>query len=80
MNNFMKHIGKHGDRRVVILWRQVPREDHMCLLIYPDTIPAHWQQAVQSVLESDIGQQAEDFADALHRNYLPDGRVILQTY
>jgi hypothetical protein len=75
----MKHIGKHGDRRVVILWRQVPREDHMCLLIYPDTIPAHWQQAVQSVLESDIGQQAEDFADALHRNYLPDGRVILQT-
>ena len=79
MNNFMKHIGKHGDRRVVILWRQVPREDHMCLLIYPDTIPAHWQQAVQSVLESDIGQQAEDFADALHRNYLPDGRVILQT-
>lgn len=79
MNNFMKHIGRHGDRRVVILWRQVPREDHMCLLIYPDTIPAHWQQAVQSVLESDIGQQAEDFADALHRNYLPDGRVILQT-
>lgn len=79
MNNFMKHVGRHGDRKVVILWRQVPQEDHMCLVIYPETIPAHWQQAVQSVLESDIGQQAEDFADALHRNYLPDGRVILQT-
>lgn len=75
----MKHVGRHGDRKVVILWRQVPQEDHMCLVIYPETIPAHWQQAVQSVLESDIGQQAEDFADALHRNYLPDGRVILQT-
>ena len=79
MSNFIKHVGKHGDRKVVVLWRQVPREDHMCLLIYPETIPAHWQQAVQSVLESDVGQQAEDFADALHRNYLPDGRVILQT-
>jgi hypothetical protein len=31
------------------------------------------------VLESDVGQQAENFADALHRSLLPDGRVILGT-
>jgi hypothetical protein len=28
---FMKHVGKHGDRKVCILFRQVPGEDHMCL-------------------------------------------------
>ena len=78
-SNFIKHVGKHGDRRVCVLYRQVPGEDHMCLLIYPDTIPAHWQQAIQSVVESDAGQQAEELADALHRNLLPDGRAILQT-
>jgi hypothetical protein len=76
---FTKFIGKHGDRRVCVLFRQVPGEDHMCLIIYPDTIHAHWQDAIQKVLESDLCQQGEEFADALHRNYFPDGRPILET-
>jgi hypothetical protein len=61
------------------MFRQVPGEEHMALIIYPETLQAHWQQAVQSVLESDIAQQSEELADALHRNFLPDGRPILQT-
>lgn len=76
---FVKHVGKHGDRKVCIMFRQVPGEEHMALIIYPETLPAHWQQAVQSVVESDIAQQSEELADALHRNFLPDGRPILQT-
>lgn len=76
---FMKHVGKHGDRKVCVLFRQVPGEDHMCLIIYPETIQVVWQDAVQKVLESDMGQQAEQLADALHRSYLPDGRPILET-
>lgn len=75
----MKHVGKHGDRKVCILYRQVPGDDHMCLVIYPETLHAHWQDAVQKVLESEIGQAAEEFSDALHRSYLPDGRPILET-
>jgi hypothetical protein len=51
----------------------------MCLVIYPDVLAAHWEDAVMRVLESDVGQQAEQFADALHRSLLPDGRVILCT-
>jgi hypothetical protein len=76
---FMKHVGKHGDRKVCILFRQVPGEDHMALVIYPETLQAHWQQAIQKVVESDIAQQADELADALHRNFLPDGRAILTT-
>ena len=76
---FMKHVGKHSDRKVCVLFRQVPGEDHMCLIIYPETIQVVWQDAVQKVLESDMGQQAEQLADALHRSYLPDGRPILET-
>ena len=76
---FMKHVGKHGDRKVCVLFRQVPGEDHMCLLVYPETIQVVWQDAIQKVLESDMGQQAEQLADALHRSYLPDGRPILET-
>ena len=76
---FVKFVGKHSDRRVCVLFRQVPGEDHMCLLIYPDQIHAHWQDAVQKVIESDIGQQADELANAMHRSLLPDGRPILET-
>ena len=76
---FMKHIGRHGDRKVAVLFREVPNEEHMCLVIYPDTLPAPWESAIMKVLESDVGQQSEQFADALHRSLLPDGRVILGT-
>jgi hypothetical protein len=51
----------------------------MCLVIYPENLLAHWQDAIQRALESDIGQQAEELADALYRTLLPDGRPILQT-
>ena len=76
---FMKHVGKHGDRKVCIMFRQVPGEEHMALIIYPETLHAHWQDSIQKALESDVAQQSEELADALHRAYLPDGRPILQT-
>ena len=77
--NFIKHVGKNGDRKVLVLYRQVPGEDHMCLVIYPEVLNAAWQDTIQRVVESDIGQQAEELADALHRSLFPDGRPILQT-
>jgi hypothetical protein len=61
---FMKHVGKHGDRKVCILFRQVPGEDHMCLVIYPEVLPAHWQDSIQKALESEAAQQSEELADA----------------
>jgi hypothetical protein len=79
MAAFLKHVGKQGDRKVCVLFRQVPNEDHMCLVIYPEVLPAHWHDSIMKVLESDVGQQANEFADALHRSYLPDGRPILET-
>jgi len=77
--SFIKHVGKHSDRKVAILWKTVPNEEHMCLVIYPEVLPAPWHDTIMKVLESDVGQQAEEFADALHRSMLPDGRVILET-
>lgn len=74
---FLKHIGKHGDRKIVIIFRQLPGDEHMCLCIYPDLLPSHWHDTIMKVLESPVGQAAEEFADALHRNLLPDGRNIL---
>jgi hypothetical protein len=73
----LKHIGRHGDRKVAILFREIPGEDHMCLVIYPETLPTHIHDSIMKTLESEVGQQATNLADALHRNLLPDGRVQL---
>jgi hypothetical protein len=51
----------------------------MCLCIYPEVLPAHWQDTIQKALESDVAQQSEELADALHRSFLPDGRAVLET-
>jgi hypothetical protein len=73
----LKHIGRHGDRKVAILFREIPGEDHMCLVVYPETLPTHIHDSIMKTLESEVGQQATNLADALHRNLLPDGRVQL---
>ena len=74
----LKHIGRHGDRKVTIIFREIPGEEHMCLVIYPDVLPTPIHDTVMKVLESPAGQEESVFANALHRNLLPDGRVILE--
>lgn len=73
-----KHVGKHNEKKVVILFREVPGEDHMCLVVYSDLLPRIYHDAVMQVLESDVGQQAKEFADALHRSMMPDGINALE--
>jgi len=75
----IKHVGKNNDRKVLVLYREVPGDTHMCLVIYPEVLNAAWQDAIQKVVESEVGQQANQLADALHRSFLPDGRPILET-
>lgn len=73
-----KHVGRHGDKKIVILYREIPGEGHMCLVVYSDLLPRLYHDSVMQVLESAVGQQAENFSDALFRNYMPDGRNCLE--
>lgn len=75
----MKHVGRHGDKKVVVLYRTVPDEDHMCLVSYSDTLPRIYHDGVMKVLESKQGQDAGELAEVLHRHLLPDGTNILQS-
>jgi len=75
----LKHVGRHGDRKIAIVFREIPGDEHMCLVIYPDVLPTHIHNSIMSVLESAPGQQATNLADVFHRNLLSDGRNILQT-
>ncbi|CAB5214164.1 hypothetical protein UFOVP190_23 [uncultured Caudovirales phage] len=74
----IKHVGKHNSKKVVVLWRKTPGEDHMCLLSYSDTLPRLIHDEVMKALESPIGQNAEDFSDVLFRTTMGDGRNALE--
>lgn len=75
----IKHVGKHGDRKVAIVFREVPGEEHMALVVYPDIMPSHIHDSVMQVLESPVGQTAENLGDAMFRSLLSDGRAMLQS-
>jgi hypothetical protein len=75
---FLRHIGKHGDRKVAIIFREVPGEPHMCLVTYPEVLNQHIHDPLMKCIESDIGQNSENLADALNRTYTKDGAIILQ--
>jgi len=75
----IKHVGKHNNKRCLILFKTVPGEEHMCLVAYPDTIPRHIHDDVMKALESESGQQAKEVSDYLFRYTLVDGTNALQT-
>lgn len=78
MAQFLKHIGKHGDRKVAVLWRQVPGDDHMCLLVYTEVLNQNIHDPLMSCIESHQAQNADNLADELNRVYTRDGKIILQ--
>ena len=76
--SFIRHVGKHNDRKVAIIFREIPGEPHMCLVTYTETLNQHMHDPMMKCIESDIGQNSEMLADALNRTYSKDGRPILQ--
>lgn len=76
--SFLRHVGKHGDRKVAVIFREVPGESHMALVTYTDLLNRHIHDPMMQCIESTIGQQSENLADALNRQHTADGKYILQ--
>lgn len=74
----LKHVGKHNDKKIVLAYRQIPGEEHMCLVLYSDMLPSMIHDDVMKVLESPVGQTSKDLADALFRHTMTDGRNCLE--
>jgi len=74
----IKHVGKIGDRKVAIVFRQVPGDEHMCLVLYPDTMRQDMHDSLMAAIESPEGQAATDLGNALMAKRFPDGSSILE--
>ena len=73
----IKHVGKNGDRKIVIVFNEVPGEPHMCIAVYPDLLQRQMHDDLMKAIESVEGQNAENLGDALGSKYFSDGTVML---
>ena len=76
--SFLRHVGKHGDRKVAVVFREVPNEEHMCLVVYTQLLNQDIHDPLMSCIEGDIGQNSDELANALNRQFTRAGNPILQ--
>jgi uncharacterized phage infection (PIP) family protein YhgE len=75
---FIKHVGKVGDRKVAIVFREIPDEPHMALVVYTQLLNQNIHDPLIAAIEGPAGQKAANLADELNRTYTRDGKIILQ--
>jgi len=73
----IKHVGKHGDKRVAVIFREVPGEDHMALVTYPDSLKQSTHDDLMNAIQSNKGQAANHLGEALHSIVGADGQTLL---
>ena len=75
----LKHVGRiaANRRKVVVAYRVVPDEPENCVVVQTENLSADEHDALIKAVESAAGQEAEEFAVAMARAYLPDGRNML---
>lgn len=73
----IKHVGRHNNKKVAIIFKEVPDESHMALVVYTETIPSRLHDEMMTVIESPVGQNAKELGDALFRHTMADGENCL---
>lgn len=75
----LKHIGRHtrSSRKCAVAYRVIPGDSSSCLVVYSDTLEAADHESLMKLVESNTGQNAYEFAEAMHRTPLSDGRNML---
>ena len=75
----LKHIGrmKNTGAKVVVAFRTLPGEANSALVIAAANLKDSYHDALMELLESDQGQDANEFGEIMYTRYFPDGRPML---
>lgn len=75
----LKHVGriKKNQRKVVVAYRTIPGDPESCVVVTTENLMADEHDSLMKTVESDAGQSAYEFAEAMARTSLPDGRNML---
>lgn len=75
----LKHVGKHNDKRCVIIFRKIPELEHMALIVYSDLLPRMVHDEIMKAVESPQGQAAMEISEVLFRTVMADGTNCLES-
>lgn len=75
----LKHVGRmvKNKRKIIVAYKVVPNEPENCIIVTTENLMAEEHDALMKAVESDAGQNADEFANVMMRSQLPDGRNML---
>jgi len=75
----LKHVGriKTNGRKVIVAYRTLPGESDSALVVDTATLLPEQHDTIIKLVESNAGQSAYEFAEAMARTNFPDGSVML---
>ena len=78
----LNHVGrvKSNQRKCAVVFRTLPNEPYSCLILPTENLNPEDHDAVINLLESNAGQTAGEFAEAMDRAMLPDGSRMLPRF
>lgn len=75
----LKHVGriKANKRKVIVAYRTIPGDSNSALIVDTASLDPADHDSIMTLLESNAGQTAYEFAEAMSRYKLPDGSTML---
>tara|TARA_B100001057_G_C22746044_1_gene909777 strand:+ start:242 stop:859 length:618 start_codon:yes stop_codon:yes gene_type:complete len=77
MADVMKHVGKVGEKPVVVVYREVPNEPDNALVVETGSLEPEQHDALMNVVQSPEAQESNNISEVLHRRTFPDGSNML---
>ena len=77
----LKHVGKmkNTGSKVLVIFRTLPGESGTALVLPTATLPDQYHDAIIQLVESDQGQDVNEFGEIMFIRHFPDGRPMLMS-
>lgn len=75
----LKHVGRQAStkKKCIVVYRTLPGESNYCLVVSTENLPDNYHDSLINLVESNAGQTAYEFAEAMNRTTFPDGTNML---
>lgn len=75
----MKHVGSHGNKPCVVVFREVPNEPENCLVVETGALESRTHDDLMMAVQSLEAQEANDISQVLARKTFSDGSNMLNS-
>jgi len=77
----LKHVGRviATNKKCLVAYRTLPGDANFCLIVPTESLPDIYHDSIINLVESQTGQDSNEFADVLARSQFPDGNNMLRS-